>query len=347
MTVPASVLRSIEATLAERTGRTRGFHRADPVGGGCINPSARLEAESGESFFLKWNPSAPAQMFHAEADGLTALRTGALAAGGEGGLRIPEVLGTGGSGTMADPGWLLMEWIPQGSRPSDYGQRLGAGLAALHASACQPSRERTESGQPGNRDLGRAPPADTHGKPTPAGTRKAPFGWHRDNFIGSLPQENRPMEEWSLFWRDRRLEPQLRMARDKGYLDGAQGRILDELLTRIDEVMEGAGDTGPALLHGDLWSGNYFAGPGGEPVLIDPAVYRGAGEVDLAMMELFGSLPRGFLEAYQDVRALDPEYDRCRRDLYQLYYLLVHVNLFGGSYVGESIATATRVLRAV
>lgn len=331
MTAPAPVLRSVETALEERTGRTMAFRRVAPVGGGCINPSARLEAESGQAFFLKWNPSAPPEMFSAEADGLDALRKGAQSAarGGDHGspggaslttspaLHVPEVLGRGGSGTPSDPGWLLLEWIPQGSPARDYGRRLGEGLAALHGLG---------SGQAGN---------------------EPSFGWHRDNFIGSLPQANGHRGRWSDFWRDLRLEPQLRMARDRGYLDGAQGRVLDELLARMEEVTEGAGAAGPALLHGDLWSGNYYAGPDGGPVLIDPAVYRGAGEVDLAMMELFGSLPPGFREGYEDVRPLDPEYDRSRRDLYQLYYLLVHVNLFGGGYVASSLAAAKRVLRAV
>jgi fructosamine-3-kinase len=155
------------------------------------------------------------------------------------------------------------------------------------------------------------------------------------------------MDTWSDFWRDRRLEPQLRTARDRGYFGGAHAAVMDTLLERVEEAMEGTCPEGPSLLHGDLWSGNYYAGPDGGPVLIDPAVYRGAGEVDLAMMELFGSLPSGFRDGYAAVRPLDPEYERIRRDLYQLYYLLVHVNLFGGGYAASSLAAATRVLRAV
>jgi len=342
MTVPAPVLRGVEAALEERTGQGRGVRRATPVGGGCINPAARVETESGEPYFLKWNPSAAAGMFAAEADGLGALRAGALRAGtltARRGLHVPEVLGMGGSGTGPDPGWLLLEWIPRGSPGPDYGRRLGEGLASLHGSATSLSASRPEPSQQPTRDAGHATPSGDGGE--------ASFGWHRDNFIGSLPQANAPLERWSVFWRDRRLEPQLRMVRDRGYLGGAQGRILDELLSRMEEVMEGAGTSGPALLHGDLWSGNYYPGPDGRPVLIDPAVYRGAGEVDLAMMELFGSLPGGFREGYGGVRPLDPDYDRSRRDLYQLYYLLVHVNLFGSSYVPGSLAAATRVLQAV
>jgi fructosamine-3-kinase len=126
---------------------------------------------------------------------------------------------------------------------------------------------------------------------------------------------------------------------------GSDGHTLDRLLECLEGVMEGAEEQGPALLHGDLWSGNYYPGPQGEPVLIDPAAYRGSGEVDLAMMELFGGFPRGFLEGYESRRPLTRAYTCFRRDLYQLYYLLVHVNLFGGGYVRGSVAAADRALK--
>lgn len=120
---------------------------------------------------------------------------------------------------------------------------------------------------------------------------------------------------------------------------------MEELLEQTEGLLDDSAGDSPALLHGDLWSGNFYAGPGGEPVIIDPAVYRGAGEVDLAMMELFGSFPHRFREGYEGLRSMPPEYAAFRRDLYQLYYLLVHVNLFGGSYVSGSMAAAERALR--
>lgn len=308
--VPASVLQDVERTLETRSGKAVSVTSAAPVGGGCINPSARLETDSEGDFFLKWNSASPGEMFEAEADGLQSLARPTA-------LRIPEVLGHGGSGNSAGPAWLLLEFIPQGRPGPDYGRRLGESLADLHTSGMS---------EP---DLG----------------TEAPYGWHRNNFIGSLLQENDHSGEWSSFWRDRRLEPQLSLAHDRGHFTGASGRTMDELLDRLEEVMAGSESQGPALLHGDLWSGNFYAGPAGEPVLIDPAVYRGVGEVDLAMMELFGSFPRGFTEGYETSRELAPEYGAFRRDLYQLYYLLVHVNLFGGSYVSGSLAAAERVLR--
>jgi fructosamine-3-kinase len=310
MTVPAPVLQGVESALEVRSAKAVRIKSAAPVGGGCINPSAKLEAENGEPYFLKWNSAAHPEMFGAEANGVEALA-------GPGTLRTPEVLGWGGSGTASDPAWLLLEFIPPGRPGPNYGRLLGEGLADLHASALR----------------------------TPDPGEDGPYGWSCDNFIGSLPQENDPCDDWTTFWRDRRLKPQLRMARDRGHFTGSSGGILDGLLARLDEIMTGTREQGPALLHGDLWSGNYYAGPAGEPVLIDPAVYRGTGEVDLAMMELFGNFPPGFREGYESRRKLAPEYNVFRRDLYQLYYLLVHVNLFGGSYESRSLAAAERALQ--
>lgn len=328
MAVPTTILSAVEDALETRTGRPASVRETGALGGGCINPSARLETTDGEAFFLKWNASAPREMFSAEADGLSALAA-------TGAIRIPEVLGWGGTSTREDPGWLLMELVARGSQSSDYGRRLGERLARLHSfpSGLDPRADGASGVRPVAGSASRS-----------AGP--ATFGWHRDNFIGSLPQENREADRWSVFWRDLRLEPQLRMARDSGYLSGSEGRTLDRLLARVEDILPPEGGHGPALLHGDLWSGNYYPDSAGDPVLIDPAVYRGDGEVDLAMMELFGSLPRGFREGYESLRPISSEYSAYGRDLYQLYYLLVHVNLFGGSYVGSTLSAAQRVLSA-
>ena len=316
MNPPVSVLRGVEAALEESLGRATRIRNSAAVVGGCINPSARLEGDDGERYFLKWNPSAAAEMFPAEADGLQALAE-------PGSLRVPAVLGWGGSGTTHDPGWLLLEYVPQGSPGPAWGVRLGEGLARLHGAVEDTATSDDQQGQrPG-------------------------FGWPRDNFIGSLPQENTKEPGWAEFWRDRRIEPQLRMARDRGYFTGQDEGLFDQLIDRMDQLLPEDEGAPPSLLHGDLWSGNYYPGPEGEPVLIDPAVYRGAGEVDLAMMELFGSFPRAFWRAYASIHPVSGNYDFYLRDLYQLYYLLVHVNLFGGGYVGGSLGAARRVLAAV
>jgi fructosamine-3-kinase len=309
MTLPDPVLRQVREALESALGKATDVESVSTIGGGCINSGTRLQTDGGQSFFLKWNPSSSPDMFEAEADGLRGLAAPRA-------LRIPEVLGWGGRGTPTEPAWILMEFIPRGQPGPEYGIRLGEGLARLH-------------------DAGSAPPDGADGEA---------FGWHRPNYIGSLPQANHPDPSWSRFWRDRRLAPQLAAARGRGYLAGADGRILDRLLEEMDQVMEGADRLGPALIHGDLWSGNFYPDSDGEPVLIDPATYRGVGEVDLAMMELFGNLPGGFRESYAHHRGWTEEYELFRRDLYQLYFLLVHVNLFGGGYVGGTLAAARRAL---
>jgi fructosamine-3-kinase len=123
--------------------------------------------------------------------------------------------------------------------------------------------------------------------------------------------------------------------------------VLDRVLDAIPRGLEDVDDGPPHLLPGDLWGGNAFASAEGEPVIIDPAVYRGHGEVDLAMTELFGGFGPGFYAAYDEVLPITDAYRAYRRDLYQLYYLLVHVNLFGGSYVGQTAAAAGRVAAAL
>ena len=174
------------------------------------------------------------------------------------------------------------------------------------------------------------------------GGGQASFGWGRDNWIGSLPQANPDTASWGVFWRDARLRPQIEMARGGGRLrDERLDRVLEETAAALADVKR------PELLHGDLWSGNTFTSRAGRPVLVDPAVYRGDGEVDLAMSELFGGFSEDFYAAYASVRRISHEYAAYRRDLYQLYYLLVHVNLFGSSYEAGTLDAAARVLRAV
>jgi fructosamine-3-kinase len=192
--------------------------------------------------------------------------------------------------------WLLLEWLEPGPpRPGTW-RDLGAGLAALH-------RNLAES-----------------------------FGWSGDNFIGPLHQENTSAANWPEFWRTRRLEPQLRSAVDAGHLAGEQARF-DRLFNDLDELLEDVSEA--SLLHGDLWNGNVHILHDGTPALVDPSVYHGHREVDLAMSELFGGFGREFYEAYEDAWPVEAAYQERRRAVYQLYYLLVHVNLFGGSYVAS------------
>ena len=159
------------------------------------------------------------------------------------------------------------------------------------------------------------------------------FGWRRDNYIGGTPQLNRGATTWSAFWRDTRLRPQIELARRNGL-----GRSLldkaERLVEAVPELLAGHSPSA-SQLHGDLWGGNAGFLPGGEPVLFDPAVYWGDSEADLAMTELFGGFPPEFYRAYDEVAPRDAGY-ATRKTLYNLYHVLNHANLFGGSYASRA-----------
>ena len=204
-------------------------------------------------------------------------------------IRVPEVFHCDRASQSAI---LLMEYIrPRQPVARDY-ERLGLELARLHQVS-----------------------ADT-------------FGFDHDNFIGSLPQRNICINDWTTFYVRNRLMPQIQLALSTGML--SHDDVPDEgvMTERLDPFLA---EVRPSLVHGDLWSGNYLISHEGVPVLIDPAVYYGHSEVDLAMSRLFGGFGQSFYSAYTDVH---PEQSAAaeRNDLYQLYYLLVHLNLFGHSY---------------
>jgi fructosamine-3-kinase len=162
------------------------------------------------------------------------------------------------------------------------------------------------------------------------------YGWENDNWIGLAPQHNGWSDDWGEFWRERRLEPQLAMARSNGFSIDC-GPLLQQLPVFFDDHRPQA-----SLLHGDLWSGNIgFTREG--PVIYDPAVYYGDREADLAMTELFGGFPREFYAVYAQTWPLDPGYST-RKDLYNLYHVLNHANLFGGSYASQAARMITRLL---
>lgn len=205
-------------------------------------------------------------------------------------------------GEEREPRFLALEWVERGGRGPGHDEALGRGLAALH-----------RAGAPG-------------------------FGWERDNWIGSLRQKNDPLPSWPSFYAERRLGPLARAARDRGLLDAGHTRALARLEDRLEDL---AGPPEPpARLHGDLWSGNALTDADGMPVLIDPAVYGGHREVDLAMMHLFGGFSAATFAAYGEAFPLAAGHAE-RVGLWQLSPLLVHILLFGRSYVDR----LERVLR--
>jgi len=166
------------------------------------------------------------------------------------------------------------------------------------------------------------------------------FGWYRDNTIGATPQHNDRSGDWVTFFREQRLGFQLRLAAENGFAGDLQekgARLLKRLPVFFDDYT-----ALPSLLHGDLWGGNWSC-TGGEPVIFDPAVYYGDRETDLAMTKLFGGFGAPFYEAYQAAWPLQAG-SRERQDLYQLYHVLNHLNLFGSGYLGRALALMAALL---
>lgn len=170
------------------------------------------------------------------------------------------------------------------------------------------------------------------------------FGWSNNNYIGTTPQLNQQTDNWIEFWRDCRLGPQLTMAQSAGF----GSRLIDRgerLLASLDDLL---GDHNPAasLLHGDLWSGNKAYSPAGQPVIFDPASYYGDREADIAMTELFGGFGSAFYDAYQANSPLPDGYP-LRRELYNLYHMLNHLNLFGAAYLSRCESIIDSLLEEV
>jgi fructosamine-3-kinase len=210
-------------------------------------------------------------------------------------VRVPAVIAASNA-TDAHPAYLLLEWLEGSQRPSAAAAQaaLGTQLAALHRAS-----------------------ADA-------------YGFDHDNYIGSTPQYNGWQADWIGFFRERRLRPQIELAARNGQLSASRRQRCERLLTHLDEWLADV-PRQPALLHGDLWSGNVIAGPGDAPALIDPAVYYGDREAEIAYTELFGGFSSDFYRAYDQAWPLAPAYEE-RRSLYNLYHLLNHLNLFGESY---------------
>ncbi|MHB1245674.1 MAG: fructosamine kinase family protein [Sulfuriferula sp.] len=167
------------------------------------------------------------------------------------------------------------------------------------------------------------------------------FGFTADNTIGDTPQRNPWTDNWIDFWRDQRLGFQLELAARNGVGGNLQTQG-ERLMGKLDGLFDGY-QPQASLLHGDLWSGNYGYTKAGEPVIFDPAAYYGDREADIAMTELFGGFPADFYAAYREVWPLDTGY-AVRKNLYNLYHILNHANLFGGSYARQAEGMMMKLL---
>jgi len=193
--------------------------------------------------------------------------------------------------------FLLLSLIESGTENSDSGFQFGVQLAKLH----QHSSEK--------------------------------FGLDHDNYIGKLPQRNHTHKNWTEFFIQERVEPQIKLGIDSGKFSNSLADKVESLVSVVDHLFP---DEPPALLHGDLWSGNYMFSKNGKASIYDPAVYYGHREMDLAMTRLFGGFSNNFYRGYSSEYPLEDGFEE-RIQLCNLYPILVHANLFGGGYVGRAL----------
>ncbi|MCK9421107.1 MAG: fructosamine kinase family protein [Bacteroidales bacterium] len=203
-----------------------------------------------------------------------------------------------GAVTLTQYSYLLLEYIEASRRIPDFMADFGRSLAMLHKNS------------------------------------NSRFGLDHANYIGSLPQQNKWHDDWNSFFVEERLEYQIMLARNSGVLSENTRKQFDLLFPRLKDLFP---KENPALIHGDLWSGNFITSETGRPCLIDPAVYYGHREIDLAMSTLFGGFSSDFYTSYDEVFPLEKGW-RARLDLYNLYPLLVHLNLFGSGYLGSILS---------
>lgn len=214
-------------------------------------------------------------------------------------FNIPKVYGIT---SIENVSYILMDYIDSGSRKNDFWKVLGLRLARLHMN--------TSTG----------------------------FGYHRNNYIGSLDQSNYKCDNWGDFFTNQRIEPMIKMARDQGLVSK---RFIREFEIAMPQIINEMPVEPPALLHGDLWGGNLMVDAHGQPTIIDPAVYYGHREMDLAFTHMFGGFDKEFLEVYNEGFPLVAGFSQ-RINLYNLYPALVHLNIFGRSYLNQIETTISR-----
>ncbi len=223
-------------------------------------------------------------------------------------IRVPKPICWGTSDNSA---YLVLEWLDLGGRGGNQAwEDMGRKLAAMHRF-----------------------------HPLLKGEEKGQFGWDINNTIGSTPQINNWTKNWVEFWQEHRIGYQLKLGRRKGgYFPNGE-----KLLEKIPELLAGY-DPQPSLVHGDLWGGNASVTSDGKPVIFDPATYFADREVDIAMTELFGGFSSAFYQGYQKEWPLEEGYEQ-RKTLYNLYHILNHFNLFGGSYESQANQMIHRLLK--
>ena len=282
------------------------------VGGGDTSAAIRATSARAGEVFVKYSGGGAGETYTAEADGLAALSTAVEGAGLTEVIAVPEPLAYA-SPDGERPGYLVLPWLAATDATAGAWARFGEALAVMHA----------------------------HGSDAVAG-----YGWSCDNFLGPEPQPNAPLDNWVDFFRERRLLAMAERMRARGRWRPRWDGLMEALSRKLDTLLPAA--PAPALLHGDLWAGNAMALADGRFALVDPAVYVGHHEVDLAMTALFGGYPAAFYEGYGGAGQHEDGFAAFGKlragsshDLYQLYYLIMHLGV-GPGYEGRVETTLRR-----
>ena len=294
---------SFALALATNYGVDIKLTRSFRLAGGDVNKAYGIELSNGVDIFMKANEKDNVDFFVQEANNLEAIsKTNSIG--------TPEVVALGtDNGEDVGYSFLLLKYVPEDNKTNLFWENLARSLANMH-------KAETE----------RFLPKDKLAK-------GCKFGFLQDNYIGRTKQISTPTKSWIEFFRDNRLLPQFKLAQK--YFDENEIKSFEKLVDNISDFL--IEPEKPSLLHGDLWSGNVLCGKNETPYLIDPACYVGHPEADIAMTELFGGFNPVFYSVYKEEGLLQDDYVS-RRDLYNLYHVLNHVNLFGQSYMGAAKA---------
>ena len=297
------VYNSLAKSLATNFGKDITLTRTFKLAGGDINKAYGIELSNGIDIFMKANEKKNVDFFIQEANNLNSISKTKT-------LNTPEIIALGtDNGEEVGYSFLLLKYVPEETKTNKFWENLGHSLAQMH-----------------NCDTSNFLPKDYF-------NNGCKFGFLQDNYIGRTNQINTPKKSWVEFFRDNRLGPQFKLAQD--FFSKEDFSKITKLLDNLEKFLPEPEH--PSLLHGDLWSGNILCAKNDEPYLIDPACYVGHSETDIAMTELFGAFPTDFYRAYKETKKIDSDYFE-RRDLYNLYHVLNHVNLFGHSYLSAAKA---------
>lgn len=299
---------AINSLMPSAKGLSTEVLQAQSVSGGCISDAQRVRIRRGpdeQDLFVKRNDASFLNNFQCEADGLQQLSNADA-------IRIPTMLAVG---HHQDQAWLITQWIDE-----DRSQASSEEFFVLFANQL----------------------SQLHRKTLHHSTSGQQIGWPTDNYLGATRQPNAATDSWAEFVAEHRIGFQMRLAIDQGHRDQNLEQNLSRIVSQMDTILSDRADE-TSLLHGDLWSGNYLSDRNGQPVIIDPAVYRGCREAEFGMLKLFGSCPAVFYETYQAIWPMPDGWQR-RVDVYILYHLLNHLNLFGSSYLGQCKSLAAKIL---